>query len=137
MQVLKLFFKFFHIIFNLLITTVVLLWLIYIEAYVQNFKIFDFQIFLHFVFVLMFVIILWWSLFKKIKLCIIFLIFSMAVFSVFLPSVIELLKFSSDYEDKNMDLSRIDKIFNSNCYPEDGDYKTERIIILNNEEIAL
>ena len=83
MQILKLFFKFIRMIFNILITAIILLWLIYIESYVQYFKMFDFQIFFHFIVAIILTIILWWSLFKKIKPCKIFLIFAFFFLSIF------------------------------------------------------
>ena len=137
MQILKLFFKFIHMIFNILITTIILLWLIYIESYVQNFKMFDSQIFLHFIVATILIIILWWSLFKKIKPYKILLISVFFFLSIFLPSVVNLLKFSGNYEDTNMNLSRINNVFNSDFCLEDGDCKAGRIIIINNKEILI
>ena len=137
MQILKLFFKFIRMIFNILITAIILLWLIYIESYVQYFKMFDFQIFFHFIVAIILTIILWWSLFKKIKPCKIFLIFAFFFLSIFLPSMVNLLKFSSNYEDKNINLNKINNTFDSDYCLEDGDCKAGRIIIINNKEILI
>ena len=104
MNIIKFFLKFFQIIFNLLISFIIILWLTYLGSYILNFKIINFQIVIHYILAIILMVCLWWNLFKKIKLYKLIIVIILFLSSVFLPRITDLLDFSNSYEDKNLNL---------------------------------
>ena len=143
MNVLKLFLKLFQIIFNLLISFIIILWLTYLGSYISNFKIIDFQIVIHYVLAVILMVCLWWNLFKKIKLYKLIIIIFLFLSSVFLPKITDLLDFSNSYEDKNLNFNRIKKIINTDVCLDSGfcaenlEINTEYGLIKINKENCL
>lgn len=143
MNIIKFFLKFFQIIFNLLISSIIILWLTYLGSYILNFKIINFQIVIHYILAIILMVCLWWNLFKKIKLYKLIIVIILFLSSVFLPRITDLLDFSNSYEDKNLNLIEIKKFINTDVCLDSGlcaenlEINTEYGLIKINKENCL
>ena len=101
--------KIFQTILNIFLTAIAFLWLLYIGLYVDSFKVFTFQIFLHFFLAFLSLIILWFFIGNLKKYIFGLTIFFIFAFSIFLPDVLEVMSLADCYEDENCTQEIVEK----------------------------
>lgn len=101
--------KILQITFNMLVTPLISLWLLYIACYVLKFKIITFQTIFHFIIALVTISCLWKFIGNWKKYTIGLLAGIFFTYSLFLPDITDIILISNCYEDGDCETENLQK----------------------------